>query len=129
MGVSGTAYRRDRRSSRPLTKKSSSGSGGETDDLKENKKEDNVKENLDLHEGGGDDEVKEERVFHAVGYEAHLVESLEKDILQRDPNIKWTQVAGLTEAKAVLQEAMVLPLLLPDYFKVRRLNLSFYYYY
>ncbi|XP_073984856.1 katanin p60 ATPase-containing subunit A-like 1 isoform X2 [Rhodnius prolixus] len=121
MGVSGTAYRRDRRSSRPLTKKSSSGSGGETDDLKENKKEYNVKENLDLHEGGGDDEVKEERVFHAVGYETHLVESLEKDILQRDPNIKWTQVAGLTEAKAVLQEAMVLPLLLPDYFKgIRR---------
>lgn len=31
---------------------------------------------------------------------------------------RWGEVAGLCEAKSVLQEAMVLPLLLPDYFKV-----------
>lgn len=62
--------------------------------------------------------MKDEKTFQPLGYEPHLVETLEKDILQKDPNVKWSQVAGLMEAKSVLQEAMVLPLLLPEFFKV-----------
>ncbi|XP_039288932.1 katanin p60 ATPase-containing subunit A1 isoform X2 [Nilaparvata lugens] len=75
--------------------------------------------------GGEDDKMDaEERLpFSAAvtGYEPHLVEILERDILQRNPDVQWDRVAGLEEAKTVLQEAMVLPMLMPDYFKgIRR---------
>lgn len=61
---------------------------------------------------------KDEKVFDATGYELHLVETLERDILQRNPDVRWRDVVGLDDAKSVLQEAMVLPLVMPDYFKV-----------
>lgn len=61
---------------------------------------------------------KDEKTFDATGYEMHLVETLERDILQRNPDVRWKDVIGLDDAKAVLQEAMVLPLVMPDYFKV-----------
>ncbi|XP_063239623.1 katanin p60 ATPase-containing subunit A-like 1 isoform X1 [Bacillus rossius redtenbacheri] len=61
------------------------------------------------------------RVFVPSGYEQHLVDTLEKDILQRNPDVQWGKVAGLHEAKAILQEAVVLPNLMPDFFKgIRR---------
>lgn len=61
------------------------------------------------------------KVFNPIGYETHLVESLEKDILQRNPSIQWSDVAGLNEAKAILQEAVVLPVIMPEFFKgIRR---------
>lgn len=62
---------------------------------------------------------KDEKVFDSTGYELHLVETLERDILQRNPDVRWKDVIGLEDAKSVLQEAMVLPLVMPDYFKVR----------
>lgn len=61
---------------------------------------------------------RDEKVFDATGYEAHLVETLERDILQKNPDVRWKDVVGLDDAKSVLQEAMVLPLVMPDYFKV-----------
>lgn len=70
------------------------------------------------------EEDREERVFNPAGYEAHLVETIERDILQRNPDITWIKVAGLHEAKAILQEAVVLPMLMPDFFKVA-LSVSF----
>jgi len=70
------------------------------------------------------EEDREERVFNPAGYEAHLVETIERDILQRNPDVTWTKVAGLHEAKAILQEAVVLPMLMPDFFKVA-LSVSF----
>ncbi|CAH2070926.1 unnamed protein product, partial [Iphiclides podalirius] len=64
---------------------------------------------------------KDEKVFDTTGYELHLVETLERDILQKNPDVRWKDVIGLDDAKAVLQEAMVLPLVMPDYFKgIRR---------
>lgn len=61
------------------------------------------------------------KVFNSSGYETHLVDTLEKDILQRHPNIYWHDVAGLNEAKAILQEAVVLPVIMPDFFRgIRR---------
>ncbi|CAG5041337.1 unnamed protein product [Parnassius apollo] len=64
---------------------------------------------------------KDEKVFDTSGYELHLVETLERDILQKNPDVRWKDVIGLDDAKAVLQEAMVLPLVMPDYFKgIRR---------
>ncbi len=50
-----------------------------------------------------------------------MIDSLEKDILQRDPSIQWNDVAGLNDAKAILQEAVVLPVIMPEFFKgIRR---------
>lgn len=64
---------------------------------------------------------RDEKVFDATGYELHLVETIERDILQRNPDVRWKDVIGLENAKSVLQEAMVLPLVMPDYFKgIRR---------
>ncbi|XP_059049690.1 katanin p60 ATPase-containing subunit A1-like isoform X2 [Achroia grisella] len=64
---------------------------------------------------------KDEKVFDTAGYELHLVETLERDILQKNPDVRWKDVIGLDDAKSVLQEAMVLPLVMPDYFKgIRR---------
>lgn len=61
------------------------------------------------------------KIFSSNGYETHLIDSLEKDILQRDPSIQWNDVAGLNDAKAILQEAVVLPVIMPEFFKgIRR---------
>ncbi|CAF1005164.1 unnamed protein product [Adineta ricciae] len=54
-------------------------------------------------------------------YKKDLVEGLERDIVQKDPNIRWSDVAGCIAAKKLLQEAVVLPLYMPDFFKgIRR---------
>ena len=46
---------------------------------------------------------------------------LERDILQKNPNIRWDDIADLKEAKRLLEEAVVLPMWMPDYFKgIRR---------
>lgn len=42
----------------------------------------------------------------------------ERDILQKNPNIHWEDIADLAEAKRLLEEAVVLPMWMPDYFKV-----------
>lgn len=43
---------------------------------------------------------------------------LEKEILDTNPGVKWDDVAGLSEAKRILQETVVLPLFMPEYFQV-----------
>jgi len=59
--------------------------------------------------------------FDPTGYDKDLVEALERDIVQTNPNVKWDDIAGLKEAKRLLEEAVVLPLWMPDYFKgIRR---------
>lgn len=45
-----------------------------------------------------------------------MVESLERDVIHKNPNVHWNDIADLTEAKKLLEEAVVLPMLLPDYF-------------
>jgi len=55
------------------------------------------------------------------GNDAELVGLIERDILDRSPSVHWDDIAGLEEAKRVLEEAVVLPLLMPDYFQgIRR---------
>jgi len=59
--------------------------------------------------------------FDGSGYDKDLVEGLERDIVVKNPNVRWTDIAELTEAKKLLNEAVVLPLLMPDFFKgIRR---------
>lgn len=77
---------------------------------KENKKEDAAKE-----------EKEEEKRFDGSGYDRELVEMLERDILQKNPSVRWDDIADLEEAKKLLEEAVVLPMWMPDFFKgIRR---------
>lgn len=78
---------------------------------------------------GKDDENKEdeaqaeeEKRFEASNHmDGDLVDVLERDILQKNPNIHWDDIADLHEAKRLLEEAVVLPMWMPDYFKgIRR---------
>lgn len=54
---------------------------------------------------------------------------LERDVLENSPGVTWDDVAGLREAKRLLEEAVVLPLWMPEYFQVFFLNLAFIYSY
>ena len=64
---------------------------------------------------------QEEKKFDPAGYDKELVESLERDIVQRNPCVSWESVAGLQEPKKLLKEAVILPLIVPDFFKdIRR---------
>ncbi|XP_011405478.1 PREDICTED: katanin p60 ATPase-containing subunit A1-like [Amphimedon queenslandica] len=84
------------------------GGGGAGQDKNKPKKTEKEKENKDGK-------------FDHHGYDKDLVEIMERDILLRDPNVKWSDIAGLKEAKRLLEEAIVLPLWMPDYFKgIRR---------
>lgn len=47
-----------------------------------------------------------------------MAEMLERDVLETSPGVRWDDVAGLTEAKRLLEEAVVLPLWMPEYFQV-----------
>lgn len=59
--------------------------------------------------------------FDGSGYDTDLVDMLERDIVQKDPNIHWDDIADLHEAKRLLEEAVVLPMWMPDFFKgIRR---------
>ncbi|KAK7108200.1 katanin p60 ATPase-containing subunit A1-like isoform X1 [Littorina saxatilis] len=67
-------------------------------------------------EGDGD-----EKKFDPTGYDKELVEHLERDIVQKNPNVHWADIADLEEAKKLLEEAVVLPLVVPDIFRgIRR---------
>ncbi|XP_063059700.1 katanin p60 ATPase-containing subunit A-like 1 [Engraulis encrasicolus] len=69
-------------------------------------------------EAAGDGEVKR---FDGSGYESDLVDALERDIISRNPNISWDDIADLEDAKKLLREAVVLPMWMPDFFKgIRR---------
>ncbi|XP_035779890.1 katanin p60 ATPase-containing subunit A1-like isoform X3 [Anopheles albimanus] len=98
-------------------KKSSSEEGGGSDDQEVT----SVEENSPQQQHSPVKRLEKSKVFNGIGYEPHLIDTLEKDMLQKNPNVQWNHVAGLNEAKAILQEAVVLPVILPDFFRgIRR---------
>jgi katanin p60 ATPase-containing subunit A1 len=52
------------------------------------------------------------------GPDQELAAMLERDVLESSPGVRWEHIAGLTEAKRLLEEAVVLPLWMPEYFQV-----------
>ena len=62
------------------------------------------------------EEAVEERRFDGGGMDGDLVDMLERDIVQKNPNTKWEDIADLHEAKRLLEEAVVLPMWMPDFF-------------
>jgi len=70
---------------------------------------------------GGKDKDKvpvkaEDKVFEPSGYDKDLIELLQRDILMRNLNIHWSDIAGNADAKRLLDEAVVLPMLMPNFF-------------
>ncbi|KAF1886255.1 hypothetical protein Lal_00045485 [Lupinus albus] len=69
--------------------------------------------------GDGDDGKSKRAQYE--GPDPDLAEMLERDVLETSPGIRWDDVAGLNEAKRLLEEAVVLPLWMPEYFQgIRR---------
>ena len=62
------------------------------------------------------DDGKKQAAFPTDGWDEELVKTLERDIVSTAPNVHWDDIAGNAEAKRLLEEAVVLPLLIPDYF-------------
>lgn len=69
----------------------------------------------------GDSEDGKPKKVQYEGPDADLAAMLERDVLDSTPGVRWDDVAGLTEAKRLLEEAVVLPLWMPEYFQgIRR---------
>ena len=55
------------------------------------------------------------------GPDAELIQMLERDVIDKNPNVSFNDIAELDDAKKTLQEAVLLPLYMPNYFKgIRR---------
>ena len=55
------------------------------------------------------------------GPDSELIEMLEREVVDTNPNVSFDDIAELDQAKKALQEAVLLPLIIPDYFKgIRR---------
>ncbi|GLU22155.1 hypothetical protein SLE2022_382510 [Rubroshorea leprosula] len=69
----------------------------------------------------GDAEDGKSKRGQYEGPDPDLAAMLERDVLETTPGVRWDDVAGLTEAKRLLEEAVVLPLWMPEYFQgIRR---------
>ena len=56
-----------------------------------------------------------------MGPDIDLINMIEKDVLLTNPNVQFDDIADLDETKKLLQEAVLLPLLIPEYFRgIRR---------
>lgn len=53
-----------------------------------------------------------------VGPDSELIEMLEREVVDTNPNVKFEDIAELDSAKNILKEAVLLPLLMPEFFKV-----------
>ena len=55
------------------------------------------------------------------GPDSDLIEMLEREVVDTNPRVSFSDIAELDGAKKTLQEAVLLPLVIPDYFKgIRR---------
>lgn len=56
-----------------------------------------------------------------VGPDSDLIQMIERDCVENSVAVCWEDIAGLESVKELLQEAVTLPLLIPNYFKgIRR---------
>lgn len=55
--------------------------------------------------------------FDGAGYDRELVAMIERDLMSTKPNVHFADIAGLDTAKQLLTEAVVWPILIPDFFK------------
>jgi len=56
-----------------------------------------------------------------AGPDTELINMLERDVLDKNPGVNFDDIADLDDTKKLLQEAVLLPILMPDYFRgIRR---------
>lgn len=55
---------------------------------------------------------------NGVGPDSDLIEMLEREVVDTNPCVKFEDIAELEGAKNILKEAVLLPILMPQYFKV-----------
>ncbi|KAF7271679.1 katanin p60 isoform X2 [Rhynchophorus ferrugineus] len=99
------ANRNNKKEDRPSSSKSERNA-----DLKERQDSESTEKGFDKTED------QEEKKFECNGMERELADVLERDIVQKNPNIRWDDIADLHEAKRLLEEAVVLPMLMPEFF-------------
>ncbi|KAJ6221022.1 hypothetical protein RDWZM_006834 [Blomia tropicalis] len=76
--------------------------------------------NKDEPQSSSNENTREKR-FEIHGPDSELVDMLERDILQKNPDTRWDDIADLEEAKKLLEEAVVLPMWMPNFFRgIRR---------
>ena len=51
-----------------------------------------------------------------AGEDPALIECIERDILMKSPNVSFADIASLDDAKRILDEAVRLPLIIPEFF-------------
>lgn len=70
-------------------------------------------------EDGGPSRARVKKPYSEVcsnAAERELIAMIENDILDSNPGVRFEDIAGLDEAKGLIQEAVVLPLIIPGYF-------------
>ena len=72
----------------------------------------------------GDAEDGKSKKPQYEGPDPELAAMLERDMLETSPGVRRDDFAGLTDAKRLLEEVVVLPLWMPEYFQLI-LNLFF----
>ena len=95
-----------------------SNNSSEGEDTEQSKRED---ERSSGTGGESESEGKPQKFVPNSAADKDLVEMIENDILEMNPNVHWDDVASLDEAKRLLTEAVVWPLVMPSFFKgIRR---------
>ncbi|CAG9855424.1 unnamed protein product [Phyllotreta striolata] len=106
--------------SRNFTKRDERPSSSKSERIIDNNKPEKEKDS-DGADKNDKSEADEEKKFECHGMERELADTLERDIVQKNPNIHWSDIADLNEAKRLLEEAVVLPMWMPDFFRgIRR---------
>lgn len=108
-----TARRSEDVKSSRSTKKEERPSSAKSERATESNKAEKDSENTEKSEKA---EAEEEKKFECHGMERELADTLERDIVQKNPNIHWDDIADLHEAKRLLEEAVVLPMWMPEFF-------------
>lgn len=75
--------------------------------------------------GAGGDPKKNSFLYSVYpdgnGPDSELINMLERDVVDRNPQVNFNDIAELEDAKKTLKEAVLLPLYMPNYFKgIRR---------
>jgi SpoVK/Ycf46/Vps4 family AAA+-type ATPase len=50
------------------------------------------------------------------GPDANLIKMLEREVIDKNPNVSFDDIAGLPEAKEIIEESVLLPLKMPQFF-------------
>jgi len=114
----GSTARKDANSKPNIRGKSTAVNSGPSSSLSATKGKDQDHSSKDADGKEENEERATENFVPDCRGDFELVEMLERDILQKNLSIHWDDIADLVEAKQLLQEAVVLPMLMPQFFIV-----------